>query len=156
MYKAAYLFSFFVSVLCFSSCGDVHSHHERYDITEPLSYADTFSFEFSIEDIGQEYLLGMNCQWDSESYPFQNIYWHLTTIYPNGSNQTETINLNFTTPQGVVYGNCWGNSCETKWILQQKIKFRQEGDYQLKFSPYTRSEQLVGIREIDLYLDALE
>jgi gliding motility-associated lipoprotein GldH len=119
---------------------------------DQINRLDTLIFTFNIEDTLGQYDLGMNVNYNYIDYPFQNIYFKVKTEYPSGKIQEELLNLDFSTKQGIVKGDCMGSTCNLPLYLQRRIHFNEVGSYKIQLVQSTRQESIHGIKFIELYL----
>ncbi len=146
----------FISLGFLFSCSENHDFHATVTFDNEWAYSDSLYFDFNIADTSKNYQLGAELVWNIEEYPYQNCYFRVITLMPNGERQSDLINLDFLNKQGVSLGKCRSNSCKTKYILQPKIQFDQLGEYRIAITQETRQELLPGIEKYSIYLDVME
>lgn len=144
-----------IFLLSASSCGDDNTlARADWELTEPMTYQDTFVFGFDVNDTAEVYFLGMDVDFDYVEYPFQNIYFQINTRYPDGETQEELLNLDFSDKKGVIKGDCLGAICQLPLYLQRNIRFDQTGAYSISLVQHTRRDSLPGIIAMSLVLGA--
>jgi len=141
-------------LLAWSCSNDNTLARADWDLAEPLTYRDTFVFDFDLQDTAQVYFLGMDVDFDYVVYPFQNIYFQIKTRYPNGETQEELLNLDFSDKTGVIKGECRGTTCQLPLYLQRNIRFDQTGAYSIRLVQHTRKDSLPGIQAMSMVLGA--
>lgn len=154
MRNALYMAIVFVTLIALSCADDQTQARADWELITPLTYRDTFVFDFDIQDTAQSYFLGMDVHFDYVEYPFQNIYFQVDTRYPDGETQKELLNLDFSDKKGVIKGECLGTTCELPLYLQRRIHFDQKGAYSIKLVQHTRRDSLPGIQSMSLVLGA--
>ena len=152
MHRSCYIASVLILFLL-SACSDDNTKARAdWELTEPLTYRDTFVFDFDIQDTAKAYFLGMDVDFDYVEYPFQNIYFQIDTHYPDGETQEELLNLDFSDNKGVIKGDCLGTTCQLPLYLQRNIRFDQTGAYSISLVQHTRKDSLPGIQSMSLVL----
>ena len=136
------------------ACGPDYAYQEIQKIPNagPWSYADTLNFKFSIADTVSHYNFYLDFE-HSDTFPTQNIYLKLSTLFPDGHRLTKVRSFNFFDAQGAAFGKCSGNDCQLRTVLQENAYFKETGDYVLTVEQNTRLDHLSGIKSIGLALE---
>lgn len=74
------------------------------------------------------------------SYPYDNMYVFLTTVYPQGQIKTDTVNLLLADAKGIWLGSGMGDLYDLKIPLKRQFRFSKAGTYKI---------QLVQAMDID-------
>lgn len=136
--------------LLLTSCGPTVVYEQEYDIEESgWTYADSLSFNFTIEDttLTYEYLLDLT---HSADFPHQNFYVNLHTRFPSGQRSSQQLSLQMADNFGQWYGDCGGETCELSIPILQKARFQSPGAYSLTVEQNTRENPLQNINALGL------
>ena len=137
--------------LLFTSCGDSPIYNESFDISDPWNQTDSVIFELPAPDTSQAYALVLNVSHTTD-YPFQNIYFKISTSYPSGRYTSNILNIDLADKRGVWYGDCRGQNCELSAPLREHFAFSETGIYQVTMEQFTRLDPLPGLSELELEL----
>jgi gliding motility-associated lipoprotein GldH len=138
------------------SCTDKPIYTEFHKFQDDIwTYADTASFEFEISDTEKSYNLYLDVE-HLESYPFQNLYLNIHSIYPGDSIVTEQLSLELQENSGYWTGDCSGALCKIRFILREGLQFRAPGSYGIRLEQHNRTDSLQGIRKAAIVLEFAE
>ncbi|WP_281613530.1 gliding motility lipoprotein GldH [Flammeovirga sp. SubArs3] len=161
--------SLFVASLLFS-CDANRVNEEYVDYNQEIWPVDSIaSFQFDIEDKNQAYNLIAYVR-NTENYPFQNIYlkYQLTsadslaadTLIANKMSDFQLFEVKTGEPFGEVENSLGNSSTGAVYnhplLLKKKMKFPEEGSYQLNISHYMRPDSLEGIMGIGYRIEIAE
>ncbi len=143
-------FTFF---LFFFSCSKNKTVFEKnYDIAQHRwLYKDTLNFNFNITDTSALYDIQLTVRHDN-TYPFQNLYTHISTQFPNAMRLQQTLNLDLADNTGKWEGNVSGSHATFKTNIQENAFFNALGKHTITLEQFTRRDTLVGIDQIGLML----
>lgn len=137
--------------LCFMilfSCGVPAIYQETIELGDKAwSYSDKAKFSFSIDDIESKYDLFLDVNYGLD-FPYENLYIKLNTTFPDQTSVSDTLSIQMIGDQGQWLGKCGGEDCDLKVFLQENIKFRAIGSYELEIEQFTRSTELRGVNAI--------
>jgi len=140
-------------LILLGACKPDAVYQEHYDFKEDIwMYGDTVSFNFNIEDTSRRYNLYLDID-HMESYPFQNLYLKIHSIFPGDSITREQISLELQEKTGFWTGDCNSSLCKIRFVLREGLLFRETGQYGIKLEQFNRVDTLKGIRRAALYLE---
>lgn len=108
------------------------------------TYDNPFTFTFHADDTLTTYDFNLEVS-HLRSYPYQNIYLLVSTVFPDGDTIQDPFSVNLADKYGQWNGNCWGDECNLYVAIQSNVKFKSVGEHTLTFSQYTRQDSLRGI-----------
>jgi len=133
------------------SCGEQPFYSESKEINESWISTDSLAFNMPASDTSNIY--NMMISFDhTVDYPFQNIYFKLSTTFPSGRYASDIININLADKAGNWFGHCSGGTCTISTPLRDPFSFSESGTYRISIEQYTRSEALSGVRRVGLEL----
>jgi gliding motility-associated lipoprotein GldH len=146
------LIAFFSAVFLLSSCGEKFDFETKHTCTDSkFSWNEKLVFEHDFTDTTQRWDLFLDIE-HLKTYPFQNIYLKLTTELPNGKSGEQLVSFDLADISGKWQGDCGGNSCTFEAVLREKLLFKPAGKYKITVEPYSRTNPLEGISELNLKL----
>jgi gliding motility-associated lipoprotein GldH len=140
-------------ILLFLACAKEKTVFEKnYDITQhQWLYKDTLNFNFDITDTSALYDIQLMVRHDN-TYPFQNLYTHISTQFPNAMRLQQTLNLDLADNTGKWDGVISGNKATYKTNIQENAFFNTLGPHTITLEQFTRRDTLEGIEQIGLAL----
>lgn len=137
------------------SCGDRIIYEAETSLPDSVwQYKQPLTYQFAIADTSTRYNLYLDIAHTTD-YPFQNLYTKIYTVYPSGRTAESQININLANKLGEWQGNCRGENCRLRVVLQQQTFFTELGEHQLTFEQYTRRDSLSGIETVGFSLEQL-
>lgn len=119
-------------VTCFVSCNSDVEFSEYHSFKNPNWPAkDTVTFQFNITNTAVLYSANLMLR-HTESYPYDNMYVFLTTVYPQGQSKTDTINLVLANAKGNWMGSGMGDLFDLKIPLKRQFRFSKAGLYKIQ------------------------
>ena len=147
--KLAYLC---LLVFIASACSDNTVYKSKKDINNEFwVYEDAISFDLEAPDTINWYELGLDVK-HSKEFGYQNLYLYIDTRFPSDTLLTDLINLDLAKKNGQWNGDCNSKSCSNPFILKQKFKFEELGEYSFAFKQASRQDSLKGIQSLSLKL----
>lgn len=136
-----------------SGCGgaDVVFEQEQSFADRQWAYADSVSFDFTVEDTSSRYDMVLTVDHGTD-FAHQNFYVALTTHLPSGQILQQPLSLELADNFGEWYGDCSGGGCSIDIALQQGTRFADRGDYRLVVAQYSREDVLADIDGIGFQL----
>lgn len=131
------------------------SHFYKTSITlegSNWSYNDTLSYNVNIRDTSIRYDIGLEIVHTTD-FAYQNLYVQIVTMFPDGELLTQTLPIDFADYTGLWYGNCRGELCQLRVVLQENAIFDQIGNHSFKVMQYMRIDPVPGITEVAMLLD---
>ncbi|MDT8393410.1 MAG: gliding motility lipoprotein GldH [Bacteroidales bacterium] len=90
---------------------------------------------------------------NNTNYPYSNIYFFLSTEFPNGHSTTDTIECILAGKDGRWLGNGSGAIKDNLILLQRGLRFPITGQYHFYIEQAMRDEQLKGIEDVGLRIE---
>jgi gliding motility-associated lipoprotein GldH len=143
------LFAFIIVFL--TGCRDDLVYSKKIDIDGIWNYNDTLSFPIEIDQIDISYDLILSLTY-GQDFGYQNIYVKINTQYPDGKKIEDVLSLNLTDGAGIFLGDCNSSICEIDILLQEKFKFKVQGDYEISIMQNGREENLENVFVAELKL----
>ena len=140
-----------------SGCGgaDVVFAQEQTFTGSEWAYADSVSFNFTVEDTSSRYDLVLTVDHGTD-FAYQNFYVNVNTHLPGGQVLQQPLSLELADNFGEWYGDCGGGECNIAIALQRGTRFTDEGDYRLVVAQYSRQDVLADIDGIGFQLVKVE
>lgn len=111
-------------------------------------------FDIEVKDTNEicNLLINIRC---SEDYPYRNLYMFMKTTRPDGSKSIDTLEFYLLDVKGKPLGDCSGDVCNNKFMIDHDFKFPQPGNYsfELKQAMRTDNEQLTHILDVGMRLE---
>lgn len=143
-----------VASCCMVACGPDYIYQRTQDVPNSghWAYQDTLNFQFTITDTVSRYNFYLDIE-HSDTFAFQNIYLNLYTRFPDGHRLTKLRSFDIFDTQGAAVGDCSGERCTLRMVLQENAFFRETGDYVLTAGQNTRRNPLPGVYSVALALE---
>lgn len=120
-----------------------------------MSWDDTLSFEFSINDTIQLYDLFLEVDHTLDVL-HQNYYFKVRTAVDEEMIQEQIVSLELADAKGYWLGNCSGDECVRTIPFLINTRFEKEGRYKVELQPYARDSIIKGINSFSLGIKASE
>lgn len=138
----------FVLLLFLTACGPSYLYQETRDLPDVgWTYADSLSFDFTIDDTLSIYNLNVTVDHGTD-YPYQNLYVRLHTRFPDGQRLTEQVSLELAGKAGNWLGDCDSEDCSLLIPIQTDAYFNQAGNYRLTIQQFMRRDTLAGVEAV--------
>jgi gliding motility-associated lipoprotein GldH len=136
-------------LMLLTACGESAKYSNSIEFEDGVwNYDQHFENTFEISDTSGRFNLVLDIN-HSRDYPFQNVYMNIHTHFPDDTEITDMLSIDFADRSGVWHGNCRSDYCDLRVYLQQNIGFREAGEYRVVFEQYTRREDLRGIQSME-------
>jgi gliding motility-associated lipoprotein GldH len=106
-------------------------------------------FHFTVTDTQEIYKIGFNIRY-TNTYPMQNIYIFLHTVFPNGMKAHDTIDINLFSLEGKPLGK--GKKTIELLKYFSRVQFPLRGEYTMFLEQAMRTDSLPGIVSVGLYI----
>ncbi|WP_235298609.1 gliding motility lipoprotein GldH [Portibacter marinus] len=137
------------------ACSDDVYYEQSFDLAEgQWSYDDQATFAFEIEDVEDYFDLVLDLK-HSADYVFENVYVQMHTTFPSGETVTDEVSLQLADALDQWEGQCNQSTCEVSILLQNRVRFKEVGEYELAIEQYNRQNPLPGIESLTLKIIAL-
>lgn len=96
-------------------------------------------FDFEVKDTNQycNLLVNIRC---SDNYPYRNLYMFMKTIRPDGSKSIDTLEFYLLDIKGKPLGDCSGDVCNNRFMIDHDFKFPQPGKYEFELQQAMRTD----------------
>lgn len=151
-FLANFFFCVFALILL-SSCGKNYIYENEIVIAEGnWNYKDTLNFDFEIVDTTKVYNLFLEVDHLTD-YRFQNLYVQISTKFPKGKRESQTLSLELASQMGEWKGDCNSTKCTTLIPIQEQIFFQETGKYQITLEQFMREPSLKGLNSFGLKIE---
>ncbi|UZO82036.1 gliding motility lipoprotein GldH [Aquimarina sp. ERC-38] len=113
------------------SCDRSQVFDQYQSITGGWDKRDTISFQLADMDTVPYYNLYFNIR-NNDDYPYSNLFIISDIKFPNGKVITDTLEYMMAAPDGTWLGTGFGALKENKLFYKEKIRFTEEGTYEVQ------------------------
>ncbi len=118
-------------------------------MNKPWKSSQPVSFEFNIQDTISPYSFYINVR-NNMDYDFSNIYFFVTTTFPDGTTGRDTVECILANVRGKWLGSGMGNIKESSHLIREDLVFPASGKYQMQLEQAMREEKLDGIEDVGI------
>ncbi|RME14198.1 MAG: gliding motility lipoprotein GldH [Bacteroidetes bacterium] len=137
-----------LSILFFLSCKKTSTVYSKYYYFEKQEWASKDTAKFRVDIIDTISLCDVNIKIrHGELYPYSNLYVFLTTVYPDKSRKTDTIECILANSKGKWYGSGLGDLYDITLPIKKNVRFSKSGVYEFYFVNAMRQDPLPNISE---------
>ena len=137
------------ALLTLTACGPEVIYEQHHDLPGEWSYADSVAFGYDIADTSRAYDLVLEVDHE-DVFATQNLYAQFTTVYPDGSRQTEPLSLELADGSGRWLGDCRGEQCTLSLPLQVSTRYPDPGSYAMVLRQFMRQDSVPGLDGLGL------
>ncbi|MBQ6236873.1 MAG: gliding motility lipoprotein GldH [Bacteroidales bacterium] len=144
------------SMLTLAACDSNVMYNENRRINEQgWNMDDSLVFNLEADDTNSTYLCCLDIR-NRNDYPYSNIYFFITTIYPDGSVAADT-NIEFVLAErdGRWLGKENGRYVDGRYPFCY-FHFPQQGSYQFVVRHAMRDTLLPGIKNVGMHIERTE
>lgn len=135
-------------ILAFASCKKTSTVYSKYYYFEKEEWSSKDTAKFRVDIIDTISLCDVNLKIrHGELYPYSNLYVFLTTVYPDKSQKTDTIECILANSKGEWYGSGLGDMYDITLPIKKNVRFAKSGVYQFYFVQAMRQDPLPNISE---------
>lgn len=135
-------------ILVFTSCKKTSTVYSKYYYFEKEEWSSKDTAKFRVDIIDTLSLCDVNLKIrHGELYPYSNLYVFLTTVYPDKSQKTDTIECILANSKGEWYGSGLGDMYDITLPIKKNVRFAKSGVYQFYFVQAMRQDPLLNISE---------
>lgn len=152
----------FALVLVLLSCDERRVYDSYQSLNEGWDASRTLAFEVSELDSIQPLDVFITLRANHE-YPYNNLFLITEMNYPNGKQETDTLEYRMAEPSGELLGAGIGDIKESKLWYKEGFRFRESGTYTLKIDHAMRKNGnvqgdavLQGITEVGMRIERPE
>jgi len=106
-------------------------------------------FRVNIEDLNTAYDMFLNLRNGTE-YPYSNLYIFMTTHYPIGRSELDTLQFLLADKAGKWYGTGLGDIKSSSVLFRYRLLFPMQGEYRFVLEQAMRKEELQGVWDVGL------
>lgn len=145
---ASFLSIVLLIIFSLFSCKKTSTVYSKYYYIEKEEWSSKDTAKFRVDIIDTISLCDVNIKIrHGEWYPYSNLYVFMTTIYPNGSVQQDTIECILANSKGEWYGSGLGDMYDITLPIKKNVRFSKSGVYQFYFVQAMRQDPLPNISE---------
>ncbi len=126
--------------IVYTDCKDVSAGWAKDSVAE---------FQFTIDDTRGTYQTLLIVR-NNDDYPHQNLWLFVRKENLSGEISQDTVQYFLADDFGRWIGSGIGSIFENVWIYEQRVKFREVGNYKVSVKHGMRHDLLEGIEEIGL------
>lgn len=140
-------------VISLSSCDRNRYFEQNIEIDgETWSFEKTNDFVVHVDDTVSSFNFYLNLR-NTNDYPFANLYVFIETTFPDSLIAKDTIELQLADLQGKWIGTGNGKYKYNNFILRERMRFVQKGDYKFGIKHGMREDELIGISDVGVRLE---
>ena len=132
-------------------CNERPLFSKKIDIEGTWNYDNKLTFPIEVDNLELEYDLILSLTYGTD-FGYQNIYVKILTQYPSGNETEDILSLNLTDGAGIFLGDCNSSKCEIDILLQEKFKFKENGDHVITIVQNGREENLESVYGAEIKL----
>jgi gliding motility-associated lipoprotein GldH len=142
--------------IIFFSCDDNHIYEKYKKIPSYIwNYNEPVPFEFYLRDTNSLYNIYLNIR-NSGIYPYNNIWIIAQRQDATGQISKKRYEFILANPDGSWMGNGLGDIIDNRFILEERIKLKQAGEYLYSFHQEMRVDNLPGIMDVGLEVEKVK
>jgi gliding motility-associated lipoprotein GldH len=136
-----------------SSCDNKAIYDNTKSIKDNVwNVDDPVIFKVPVKDTLAVYNFYLNIRHTTD-YRFANIYFFVTSIYPDGHEARDTVECILADRQGKWFGKGISNIRDDQILLRRGLRFPEAGTYTFEFEQAMREKELPGIKDIGLRIE---
>lgn len=147
-----------LSCLVLMSCNSNVLYDKSDNIDKDVWNKDDIkSFTVKVKDIDRtdSYRFALNIC-NTTDYKYNNIYFFVTTIYPDGSMTIrDTVECELVNLDGSWKGKGKMNLKDNRFWFAKNVQFPQKGEYIFRLEQATRDTNLVGVKSVGLHIEKM-
>jgi gliding motility-associated lipoprotein GldH len=114
--------------------------------------SDTIVFEPEINDLEGLYNVKVNVR-HNDTYAYSNLFIFLTTVYPDGAKQTDTLECVLADERNHWKGDGSGDIWDNSILLKSNIRFPVKGKYKFIYQHGMRVDPLFNVMDVGLTIE---
>lgn len=147
------LFAVTMLSLAFSACNrDVLFVDDRRVDVKGWQLGDKLDFQVEVKDTTQLYTFLVDLR-HTMDYPYSNVFFFITTTFPDGGIAADTVECPVATPEGQWLGKSTGGYVENRFIFRKNTRFPGTGVYHFEIQHGMRDTAIVGIKNVGLRIE---
>ncbi|MBR3529272.1 MAG: gliding motility lipoprotein GldH [Bacteroidales bacterium] len=151
--KTHTLIALLIGLLVFAACDSKVFYDETCRVDEQgWNMDDKLVYNIDVDDTAQTYLCCLDVRVRND-YPYSNIYFFLSTVYPNGDVAVDTnIEFQLAAPDGKWMGREQGRYVDGRYPFCY-FRFPERGSYQFVLRHAMRDTLLRGVKDVGLHIE---
>lgn len=150
----------FFSVIVALTCMAVSCAQPAYDssvlVDDESWHRDSVAtFDVPIADTTHSYNLFVNLR-NTVDYRYQNLYIFIDILAPNGATMRDTMECFLADNAGRWLGKGRGALRDNRFVYRTGVRFATEGVYRFKLQQAMRVEELKGVSNVGLRVEAAQ
>lgn len=153
--KFQYVFVFCIAMagLLLSGCDKTTLMEKNQDIKDYLwVYDDVKIFSVEIPDTIQRYNIYVYLRHSFE-FEWRNAWVKIETTFPDGRKFERRVNLVLSEADGEWKGDCLGDNCDMKVLIQENAFFPTKGIYTFKIAQDMRTNPLPFVKSVGMRVE---
>jgi|SRR5690349_23810353 len=150
------IFSYLTIAIFAISCNHVYKEYDKKSFpTYVWKWGQEIHFNPTVQDISKTYKLTLGIR---HVYGFQlsSIKVGVKSTSPSGKEVEKKYDLIIRDPAGNYLARCGGDLCDLEIVLEDNLKFEEPGQYKYSIVHKVQVDQIAGVMEIGLILDAVD
>lgn len=119
----------------------------EWDMNAPLT------FFVPVTDTVNAHNMYINIRQAAGNYRFSNLYLFLTTTFPQGNIERDTLECLLATPDGKWLGNGMGNVLDNRFLFKRNFRFPQQGEFRFELVQAMRVNPLAGVMDAGIRIE---
>lgn len=113
------------------------------------------TFTFTVSDSSTYYDLILEVD-HSPDYTYENVYVKINTSFPSGEEVSDQVSLQLADDLDQWQGECNKTCCTVPILLQNRVRFKESGEYSIAIEQYNRVDPLEGINKLTFRVQELK
>jgi gliding motility-associated lipoprotein GldH len=110
------------------------------------------SFSADVEDTSGRYKIYLHFR-HSPLFEWRNLWVKVSTVMPDNSSSEKRLNLQFCDAAGNWFGDCLGDHCDLKVLIQEHARFPFKGTYTFRLAQDMRENPLPYIQNVGISIE---
>lgn len=141
------------ATLVLASCDKTRILEKNEPIkSDTWAYDDVKVFETEIVDTSLSYNLYVQAR-HSFQFEWRNMWVDIETIFPDSTSFHKRVNLLLSEPDGHWHGDCLGDNCDVRVLIQGNALFPKPGKYIFKIKQDMRVNPLPKVKSIGMRIE---
>jgi len=146
---------FFFMGISLMACKQNQVYEQSYAFEANSWYYDNvLNFETNIEDINALYHLQIHVRHTNE-YAYSNLWLKIKTIYPDGEERTDPLNIPMADDEGRWYGGGIGTVLTNDVTIQKNASLQQTGTYRFEIYQDMRVNPMTEIMNVGFSVEKM-
>ncbi len=140
----------------FSACQQPQVYEANHTIeNKSWYYDDVLVFETEIQDTAPPYNLYVHIR-HSSKYAYANLWLKIKTVFPDGTERTDPLNIPMANDEGRWYGSGVGSVLSNQVQIQKNAILQQIGKYRFEIWQDMRVDPIPEIMDVGFMIEKAE